>query len=38
MVSVSRKTHERDGVEKMADNDEMLWLNEKHIEKRLIRS
>ena len=38
MVSVSRKRYERNGIEKIADNDEILWLNEKYIEERLIRS
>ena len=29
MVDVSRKTYERNGIEKIVDNDGILWLNEK---------
>ena len=32
MVDISRKTYEINGIETIADNDEILWLNEKHIE------
>ena len=35
MVDISRKTYERNGVETIADNDGILWLNEKHIEEGL---
>ena len=35
MVDISRKTCERNGVETTADNDGILWLNEK---RRRIRS
>ena len=35
MVDISRKTCEGNGIEIMADNDEMLWLNEKYIEEGL---
>ena len=31
MVDISRKSYERNGVEITVDNDEILWLNEKHI-------
>ena len=33
MVNISRKTYERNGIESVVDNDGILWLNEKHIEK-----
>ena len=32
MNDISRKTDERNGIETIVDNDEILWLNEKHIE------
>ena len=32
MFDISRKTYEINGIETIADNDEILWLNEKHIE------
>ena len=35
MVDISRKTHERNGIETIIDNDEILWLNEKHIKEGL---
>ena len=35
MVDISRKTYERNGIETIADNDGILWLNEKHIEEGL---
>ena len=28
-------TYERNGVETIADNDRILWLNEEHVEKEL---
>ena len=31
MVDISKKTYERNGLETVADNDEILWLNEKYI-------
>ena len=31
MVDISRKTYERNGIETIVDNDEIFWLNEKHI-------
>ena len=37
MVDVSRKTYGKNGVETIADNDEIQWLNEKHIEEGLNR-
>ena len=35
MVDISRKTYERNGLESMADNKGILWLNEKHTGERL---
>ena len=35
MVNISRKTYERNGIDKITDNDGILWLNEKHIEEAL---
>ena len=35
MVDISRKTYERNGKETIVHNDEILWLNEKHIEEGL---
>ena len=35
MVDISRKTYERNGIKTIADNDGILWLNEKHIEEGL---
>ena len=35
MVDISRKTHERNGIETIADNYGMRWLNKKHIEEGL---
>ena len=35
MVDISRKMCGRNGIESIADNDEILWLNEKHVEKPL---
>ena len=35
MVDISRKTYGKNGIETIADNDGILWLNEKHIEKGL---
>ena len=35
MVDISRKSYERNGIETIIDNDEILWLNEKHIEEEL---
>ena len=32
MAGISRKTYERNGTETIADNDGILWLNEKYIE------
>ena len=33
MVHINRETYENNGVvETIADSDEILWLNEKHIE------
>ena len=35
MVDKSRKTYERNSIETIVDNDQILWLNEKHIQKGL---
>ena len=35
MVKISRKTYERNDIKTIVDNDEILWLNEKHIEEGL---
>ena len=35
MFDISRETYERNGIETIADNDRILWLNEKHIEEGL---
>ena len=32
MVDLSRRTYKRNDIEKIVDNDGILWLNEKHIE------
>ena len=36
IVNICRKKHERNGIEIIADNDGILWLNEKH--RRRVRS
>ena len=35
MVDVSRRAYERNGIKAIVDNDEILWLNERHIEEGL---
>ena len=35
MVNISRKTYERNGIETIVDNDGILLLNERYIEKGL---
>ena len=35
MIDKSRKTYERNSIETIADNDGILWLNEKLIEQGL---
>ena len=35
MVDISRKAYERNDIEKIVDNDGILWLNEKNIEEGL---
>ena len=35
MVDIGRKTSEKNGIETIADNNRIMWLNEKHIEKGL---
>ena len=37
MVHISRTTHERKAIGTIVDNNVMLWLNEKHIEKGLYQ-
>lgn len=35
MIDISRKNHERNGVETIVDSDRMFRLNEKHIGEEL---
>ena len=35
MKKKKRKSYERNGIETIADNHGMLWLNEKHIKESL---
>ena len=35
MVDISKKTYENNDIEVIVDGTGMLWLNEKHIEKKL---
>ena len=35
MVDISSKKNERNGIEIIVDNNELLWLNKKHIEEGL---
>ena len=35
IVDINREMYERNGLEKVADNDGISWLNEKHIEEGL---
>ena len=35
MVDINRKTYERNGIETIMDNDQILWLNKKYIEEVL---
>ena len=35
VAHTSRKTYERNGVERKIGNDGILWLNEKHIQQQL---
>ena len=35
MVDISRRAYERNGIKAIVDNDEILWLNERHIEEGL---
>ena len=35
MVCTCKKTYERNGIETIVDNDEILWLYEKHIARGL---
>ena len=30
MIDISRKTYEGNVIDTIADNDKILWLNEKH--------
>ena len=33
MVDINRKKYERNSIETIVDDDGIMWLNEKHIEK-----
>ena len=33
MIDISRRTYKRNGIEIIVDNNEILWLNKKQIEK-----
>ena len=35
MVDISRRAYERNGIKAIVDNDEILWLNHRHIEEGL---
>ena len=35
VVEISRKMYERNVIETIVQNDEILWLNEKHVEEGL---
>ena len=35
MVNINRKMYERNGIETIVDNDEILWLNEAQIKEVL---
>ena len=35
MIDISRERYERNGMEKIVDTDNILWLNEKYIEEGL---
>ena len=35
MVCIGKKMYERNNVETIGDSDQLLWLNEKHIQKEL---
>ena len=35
MVDISRETHQKNDIEKIVDNDGILWFDEKHIEEGL---
>ena len=35
MADISRETYERNGIQTIADNDGILYLNDKHIEEGL---
>ena len=34
MIDISRKTYDKNDTEILVENDEILWLNEKHIVQR----
>ena len=36
MVDISRETYERNCIEAIVDNNEILWLSKKHIEHILL--
>ena len=35
MVNINKETYEDDDIEAIIDGNNMLWLNEKHIEEKL---
>ena len=35
MVSINKETYENDNIETIVDGNNVLWLNEKHIEEKL---
>ena len=35
MVNIDEETYEINGIEVIVDSNDILWLNEKHIEKNL---
>ena len=37
VVDISRKAHEINGLEKIADKDRIFWLNEKQMEDQIIK-
>ena len=35
MIDISKKTYENNDIDVIVDDDDTLWLNEKHIEEKL---
>ena len=35
MVNITRETYENSGIEVIADEDDELWLNERHVQEQL---